>query len=395
MVREVMIFIYLVIVRILFTICSLFPIRKNRTVFVVSFGDNASYAMRELIKSTDEEIIILKDPSWHEIFPTSDRIQSFAFTISHPLQFIRSYYYLATARTVFLDNYFGFLAVVSFRKEVRCIQLWHAAGAMKQFGMQDASNQYRTASALKRFQRVYNSFSHVVVGSHKMANVFRKSFGTDSFEIIPTGVPRTDFFFMDDEKSIAINELLVRYPTFENKRVLLYAPTYRDNELLIDSLPLDLKKIEKAFGTDSVLLLKLHPAVEASIQIPDSDFVFNVSDDTRINDLLLITDILITDYSSIPFEFALLNRPMIFYAYDLELYEKKRGLQAHYEDFVPGPIVKTTDDMIKVIKENRFSLERIQSFSDEWNTFSTGQSSQALIAYLYHVENHTEKQKMH
>lgn len=389
-----MIFVYLLMVRVLFVICRLFSIKNKRTVFVVSFGDNAAYVIRELLHETAEEIIILREPSCREHFLESERVKELSFTMSRPLQFIRSFFYLATARTIFFDNYFGFLASVSFPKEVRRIQLWHAAGAIKQFGMQDASNEYRSKRAMKRFQKVYHSFSHVVVGSDKMGTVFQESFGTDSFNIVPTGIPRTDFFFDEDAKERAIQKLKTELPMLESKQVILYAPTYRDNELSIDSIPLEIEKLEETFGEDSLLLLKLHPAVTDCMNIPESDFIYNISSNIQLNDILLLTDILITDYSSIPFEFALLNRPMIFYAYDLKTYEKERGLIENYQDFVPGPIAKSTDEIIEFIEEKQFSYDEIQRFSDEWNTYSNGQSSRALIEYLYKEAKAKQKQKI-
>ncbi len=93
-----------------------------------------------------------------------------------------------------MDNYFGFLAAATFRKETICVQLWHAAGAVKKFGLKDPSIYYRTPRAQSRFQKVYDQQTHVVVGSEKMSEIFQQSFGIPAERILRTGIPRTGLF---------------------------------------------------------------------------------------------------------------------------------------------------------------------------------------------------------
>lgn len=92
---------------------------------------------------------------------------------------------------------------------------------------------------------------------------------------------------------------------------------------------------------------------------------------------------LITDYSSIPFEFALLRKPMIFFAYDIDVYVTERGFWEPYDQLVPGPIVRTTDELIEVIDSERFHIEKIEGFAKDWNEYSTGKASERLISRLY------------
>jgi len=107
--------------------------------------------------------------------------------------------------------------------------------------------------------------------------------------------------------------------------------------------------------------------------------------------VLVGTDILITDYSSIPFEFSLLEKPMIFFAYDLDEYKETRGFGEDYEKLVPGPVVKDTDSVIEVIKQDQFDLGHVKAFAQEWNEYSNGDSSKRLIEALY-VQQHDSYQ---
>src|SRR5699024_5872175 len=184
-------------------------------------------------------------------------------------------------------------------------------------------------------------------------------------------------------KEAAKNSLVADYPVINEKKVMLYAPTYRDNELDIGELKLDIEKMYQAFKHDYVLLLRLHPAINGEFQNKYPGFVINVSGNYNINHLLVITDILITDYSSIPFEFSLLNKPMVFFAYDLDQYAIDRGFWETYEDLVPGPVVENTNDLVDVIRNRTFDLERIKEFASQWNQFSQGASCKRLIQTFY------------
>src|SRR5690625_7135246 len=146
----------------------------------------------------------------------------------------------------------------------------------------------------------------------------------------------------------------------------MYAPTYRDGEFNPVNLQIDLEQIYEHFKHDYVLFLRLHPAVNSKFRNKYPDFIYYVSNYFSINHLLLGTDILITDYSSIPFEFSLLNKPMIFYAYDLDEYIIKRGIWKDYTNQVPGPVVTTTKELIQVIKKQDRSEERSVGNKDRY-----------------------------
>src|SRR5690606_22260729 len=253
-----------------------------------------------------------------------------------------------------------------------------AAGAVKQFGLKDPSNANRTPKAIARFQQVYNRFNHVVVGSEKMAEIFQQSFGLQADRMLRTGIPRTDFFF--DEKTIAeTRELLQRnYPIINKKKVILYAPTFRDHELHVGKIALDVTKMYEALHKDYALLLRLHPAVKASLPNTYPESTVDVSSYPAVNHLLVVTDILVSDYSSIPFEFALMEKRMLFFAYDLEEYAEARGFSEKSEDLAPGTIVTNTDELIEIITTEECDTGWATTFATECAMNSNGQSSSQL-----------------
>ena len=380
MFREILIYIYLVIFKIIFKIFNIL-LTKSKIIFVASFSCNTSYVVKKAIELTTYEVIVLNTSKKAKIIENINRVKELKFSIFRFHNFIKGIYHLATSKVIFVDNYFPFLSITKFKENVKCIQLWHAVGAMKKFGLTDASIKFRPLYANKRFKRVYSRFDVVVVGSRKMGEIFRKNFGIDDNKILQGGVPRTDFFFDEVKINKIKKSLYVKYKFDRSKKIILYAPTYRDGKFSVSNCTLDIK-LMYCLKKDYILLLKFHPLVYSNFKNKYEDFVIDVSGIENINRLLTITDILITDYSSIPFEFSLFNKPMIFYDYDFEEYKEKRGIVDEYENLVPGPIVKTTKEVVKLILENNFDLRKIKAFSEEWNEFSIGSSSENVVKYI-------------
>lgn len=394
MFRELAISAYLFFFKMLFHLFKLFP-QKKKTVCVASFGDNIFYTVRSIRDLSDEEIIIIKDKSCHYQFDRAIcKVLPFGM-ITHPIAYLQSIYHLATATTILVDNYFGFLAVTDFKKGTTCIQLWHAAGAIKKFGLQNPHNKSRTPKAIQRFQKVYNRFDYTIVGSENMVNIFKESFNISEDSILRTGIPRTDIFYDLNEKRRIYNQMKSLYSQIQNKKVILYAPTFRGHRLNHPELAFDLKRLYEALSDDYILMIKQHPSVSFELNEKYNGFMIDVSDYYDINHLLLITDLLITDYSSVAFEFALLEKPMIFYAYDIKEYKHTSGLIDSYELHMPGPVVKTTEQLILAIHSQPFDMNKIRVFAEEWNQYSKGSASINLAKIVTKVNDEEKKEKVY
>lgn len=389
MVREIVISVYLFFFKWVFAFFNLFPL-KEKTTFVVSFGDNSKYVLDEMRRQgVFTDVVFLCKGKKLSSIKNYDYVTRFQYDSCNLLDLLKAIYHLATSRHILVDNYYGFLAVTKFKPNVKCIQLWHATGAIKKFGLQDQSVEKRSANAKKRFHRVYRQFDKVVVGSDRMAEIFKEAFDLKDSNILKTGVPRTDFFYNEKAKRNAINKLFTENKILQNKKVILYAPTYRDNKLDNFKLQLDIEKMKKELGEDYILILRLHPAVKMTEDYSEKypGFIFNYSSSGyHINHLMLVTDYLVTDYSSIPYEFSLLRKPMIFFTYDLETYKKERGIWGDLEANFPGPIVKNTESLIEVIKKDNFDLEIVESYANTWNKYSKGCSSNNLVTYLFDLK---------
>lgn len=207
--------------------------------------------------------------------------------------------------------------------------------------------------------------------------------------IIETGYPRNDLLFNYDEKDVrAVRESLCLH---EGKKVILYAPTFRDNQhdgggYTYDT-HVDFDRLMEKFGEEYVVLFRAHYFVASRFDFSRYEgFIYNVSDLDDITPLYLISDILITDYSSVMFDFANLERPMLFYMYDLEEYDKDiRGFYFPVEE-LPGPILGTEAELLDAIGNiddvERKYASQYEAFNDKFNYLDDGNAARRVVNEL-------------
>ncbi|MCL1991189.1 MAG: CDP-glycerol glycerophosphotransferase family protein [Defluviitaleaceae bacterium] len=381
--REWIVFIYLFSMKILFTGFKLLPL-TNKITFLVSFPDNTCYIYDALKQQKSKHsVIFLCHKRCFNAFKKTKQ-PTYLIETLNVRHTIIGLYHLATSKYIIADNYYGCLAVTTFKKEVSCIQVWHAVGAIKQFGAMDPSNGHRTPAAHKRFKKVYNRFDHIVIGSPFMRDIFKQAFLVKDPVFLKIGVPRTDFFFDIKKQKQVKHVLYEKNPLLKEKKVILYAPTFRRYAAGQHHIPLDIQKLYTTLQTEYNFLIKLHPNIKTTANLADlyPDFVFDYSDYHSINDLLTLTDILITDYTSIPMEFSLLKRRMIFYADDLEQYQHDNGLWEDYESSIPGPLVKNTDELITAVLHGKSDPEQLAAYAQKWTAYCQGDASEKLVNHL-------------
>ena len=358
----------------LYSLFSMLPIKENKVAFLTdSRGGligNFRFVYEELERRGGFDIKSICKP--HD-----NMKKTF-------MEKIRIVYYMATCKAVFLDDYYPFIYNIKPREGVQLVQLWHAPGAFKTFGFSREGKLGWTSNKRAKNHRAY---THAIVSSQNISKHYSEAYGIDESKVYATGVPRTDVFFDEKYKEEKITELYEKYPILKDKKVILFAPTFRGKgrggyynfELL------DLDKLKAELSDEYVLAIKLHPFISNCPQWDDkySDFMIDLSHEKEINDLLFISDILVTDYSSVTFEFALLNKPIIFFAYDLEDYIAKRDFYYPYESFVPGPIVRNSNELTNIIKNKDFGMDKLEKFRNKFFDHFDGKSTDRVIDMLF------------
>lgn len=347
----------------------LFVFNKNYT----SLPDNM-IGIYNFLKERGYDCRIMQSPS--------SSLKRFLFGIT-----FQKYY--AQSKCVFLTDNFDPLYAHQPRKGTKVIQLWHACGAFKKWGFSTLDLAWGgTRKDFLRFP-MHNTYTDVFVSSEAVIPCYAEAFNCSERKIKAFGTPRTDVYFDSEFVSAQRDELLKAFPEIGDRKIILYAPTFRGNspDLAYNEDPLDYGKLKEAFGDEYALVLKLHPFTARKFGLTDEekekygDFVFNGSNSVKIETALCAADILIADYSSLIFEYSLLNKPMLFYAYDLEQYEHDRSFYFEYKSFVPGKIVINNDEIIDAIKNGDFRADRIPAFREKFMGACDGECVKRIAEY--------------
>ena len=342
---------------------------KNIVAFVSMHNENFNDSLGAVF---DE---LRKDPEYGFMFIDREALKS----IRGALRFFFAWNYrLAGAGTIYLNDNFLPMAFMKIKPSVRVIQLWHGEGVFKKFGLaieQNAELRLLETNANKRL-------THVVTTSASVAPLYAEAFGVHEKSVLPLGSARTDCFFYEAFQKSSRLALDEAFPTLKGKKLVLYAPTFRGEKELDEDIigHFDFLTIKEALGEEYALLVRLHPQIHSSAVLPD--FVTDMTGWRDVRQLCAASDILITDYSSICMSFALMGKPMVFYAYDLEYYKGSRDFYFDYENYVPGPVAKTTDELIVALKTpiDREKLDRFRSFNFD---YTDGKSAKRIAAAFH------------
>ena len=294
---------------------------------------------------------------------------------------------LATAKYVFVDDASLILSSIPLRKETVAINLWHACGAFKKFGRSTAELKFGSSAATLDKYPNYGNLTHVTVSSPEVIWAYEEAMHLPKGIVKATGVSRTDQFY--DKKFVESRKqkLYEIMPEAKDKKVILYAPTFRGHVATASSPDrIDFERFCRELGNEYVIVCKHHPFVKNPPIIPEElqHFARDLTKYLSIEDLLCCADICISDYSSLVFEYSLFEKPMIFYAYDYDNYCDWRGFYYDYSEFTPGPVVQTEDELLNSIKniDTQFNKQKVIDFKEKFMGSCDGHATERIIALM-------------
>lgn len=273
------------------------------------------------------------------------------------------------------------------------LQTWHGtplkrlASDMNEVHMPN-TNTYKYK---KNFYKESRQWDYLVSPNRFSTNIFSRAFDTPMNKIIESGSPRNDFLITNKDNIELVKRIKDRYGIPNDKKVILYAPTWRDDKFHKKGkykfeAELDLELLQKAFSEEYVVILRMHYLVADSIDLTGYEgFAFNISTGD-IRDLYLISDILVTDYSSVFFDYAVLKRPTLFFMYDYEDYrDRLRGFYLDVERHLPGAIVTTNEKLVEEIKKLEFSTnnKKLEDFSLNFCELEDGFASKKVCEVVF------------
>jgi len=359
------------------------PIQENKVVFIEPrydfLSNNFVQLHKELVKNKDLDIHI------HYLLELDLSKKQFYRNCKEMLRDV------ATAKYVFVNEASRYLSCVDLREETIVTQLWHACGAFKRFGFSTADKLFGTDKEGMLLHPYYKNYTHVTISSPEIAWAYEEAMGLqDRPEVIkPVGTSRTDIFFVPEEQEKARKKLEELMPAAKGKKVILFAPTFR-GRVASASTPdnLSVEGFANAFSDEYILLFKHHPIVRNKPTISDEynhSFAMDMTEHMTIDELLFVSDICISDYSSLIFEYSLLERPMLFFAYDLDEYFDWRGFYYDYNELTPGPICTTNEEMIDYIKniDTLFDKQKVIDFKDKFMSACDGHATERILDMVF------------
>ncbi|MBB5830377.1 CDP-glycerol glycerophosphotransferase family protein [Brachybacterium aquaticum] len=278
---------------------------------------------------------------------------------------LRAVKLLAEADFVFIDDYFAMFDSLKLAEDCTIVQVWHAGSGFKAVGYSRFGNY-----GSPKLNNAHRRYTYAITGSKHLVPVYAEVFGIEEEAVIPTGLPRIDSF-LDPQRTEEVQESFYREnPDLKDKRLILFAPTFRGRGIrdgYYDYDRIDFEALHDSCGDDTVVLFRMHHFVNKPIPIPPeySDRLRDFSHFPDGNDLLHSVDLLITDYSSIIYEYSLLERPMLFFAYDKDVYSTTRGFHRDYVETAPGKVCTTFDELLTAMKDGDHEEWRREKFVRE------------------------------
>lgn len=370
-------------------LCHILPIKQNRIVFDSSLGK--SYAgnpkhIYEYLMANGYDLV------WDCIWFYENEIYNIP-GMSRQVRYgrLRYLYYMATAKIWVFDSRQPEFLIR--RKGTYYIQTWHGTPLKKlALDMEDVFmvGESDIDTYKEHFVKNVHTWDYLISQNPFSTDTFRRAFDFRK-EMLEIGYPRNDILFRENTPD-GIRRYRRKLGLPQDKKIILYAPTWRDDEFSEDDKyefrpQISFEKLQKELSDEYIMIVKYHYLIMDAVDwSPYEGFIYHFDQSRDIAELFLVSDILITDYSSVMFDYSIMKRPMFFFAYDFYKYKNElRGFYFSYSKEMPGPISTTTDELINDIRTYRADEyeERYQKFMKKYNSVDDGNAANRVLELIH------------
>lgn len=377
-----------IIYKAVFKFFGFFPSNKKMIIFESYLGKQFSCNPRAIyeyinLHYPDYKLYWSIDPRYESAFLDKDLNIIHRFSLKWLFKMTRARYWVFNSRAP---------SWVPKPKHTVYLQTWHGTPLKKLAN--DMEEVHMPGTTTKKYKQNFlnetKRWDFLISPNNYSTNHFKSAFSFEN-QILETGYPRNDYLFTHNNLG-TINSIKEKLNLPKNKKIILYAPTWRDDEYhqvgkYKFDLKLDLTLLKKELGQEYIILLRMHYLIADKVDLTGyEDFVYNVTSHEDIRDLYLISDVLLTDYSSVIFDFANLKRPMIFFVYDIDSYrDKLRGFYFNIEENAPGPLVKNNQDLLRAILNSNYILEgyNYTLFFNRFCNLESGESTKKVVKKVF------------
>ena len=294
--------------------------------------------------------------------------------IPNSINILQQMYSIATSKVIIVDTYCITACILPHKKQTKIIQIWHALGAIKKFGYQTIGLKAGSDAKTAKTMCMHKNYDYVLAPSEVTAKLYEQAFNVTEDKIKYIGIPRVDYILEKDEEQK--QEIFEMYPILKEKQNILYVPTYRKGEKTeLDEL------VEKIDTSKYNLIVKLHPLDLKEYYYKEKEGVI-YEQKCKTYDLLKIADKIITDYSSLSIESSLLEKPIYFYTYDLEKYEKDNGINFDFENEPMGKYKANNVTELIELMEQDYDYNILREFKEKYISVDTNNCTKQIVEFI-------------
>ena len=350
------------LLKFIYFFMKMFPTKNKITMISRQSNETPldfSLLEQEIKKESNYRVVILAKKLEPGIFKK----------IAYMFHMIKQMYHIATSKVVILDSYCIPISILNHKKNLIVIQMWHAMGALKKFGLSVIDTDTSTSALGKKMtpeekhkladtMKMHRGYDYIFASSEECVPYFAEAFGYPISSMVVMPLPIIDILTDQDYIKKKKEDIIEIYPDLEKKENIVYVPTFRkeEKEEKIKEL-IDRIDFEKYY-----LIIKPHPLTK--LKEHDDRVVWDTKFSSR--DMLMIADYIISDYSAIVYEASLLKKPLYFYTYDYDEYVETRNFYTDFKKELPGLISTNANAIVKAIEKKEYSLERIENFQKKY-----------------------------
>ncbi len=356
--------------------CILYASKRNHTVLFMSEQNDV---IASNLKAVSER---MKERGMEKDYQILFSVRAAAAQPQSKKSWILLMKKMAQSGLIFLDDHAPVLDWLMLDEDTKLVQLWHAGAGFKSSGYSRWGHMGCPGPS-----SCHRQYNFGIAGSKRIAPFFSEVWGINDEQVLPTGMPRMDEFLRDSYREEKTRQLYDKYPKCKGKKVMLFAPTYRGRSKRTAYYPyelIDFEGLYQACGEEYVVLFKMHPWVASHVPIEKKykDRFMDVGKYPNINDLFYITDLLVTDYSSNIYEYSLMRKPMMFFAFDKVQYSFSRGFHRDYEEAAPGKVCYTFSEFLEAFRQKDFEFEKVEQYIEHHFDYIDSNASDRVIDWL-------------
>lgn len=364
--------------RFIYFFIKLFTKQQNNKITMLSRQSNKVNIDFRLLKEELEKDDYIKLKISCKMIPNS-----FTKKIGYCFHMISDMYNIATSKVCIIDGYNIPISSLKHKKGLEIIQVWHAMGAIKKFGYQSLDKEEGSNSKVANIMNMHANYSLITCTSKATREFYSEAFNTNKDKIQVLGMPRIDYILgKNNEINEKSKKILEDFPKLKEKKNIIYVPTFRKNEK-IDLTDLINNVNEEKYN----LIIRLHPLDENKV---DEKYLINKY---STMDLLTIADYVITDYSAIAFEAAILNKPLYFYLYDIDKYNNDRGLNIDLLNEMKSCSNTNINEIIKLIEKNEYNYNELANFRDKYVETMDIHNTDRIVKHITNIVKKVEKKE--